>query len=138
MSSTSHELQPLELLSGNLLRPLGAFEEHFCRFDQHFPTNGALAAQITGHTTVQQWRYPLDAVQQRHPLLLPASTFNRVPHFRCVISQRIRVVHRLGSSSGTDSGTDTSLPSLRSILLNCSVAWYLEPCEITLSFAYLS
>jgi len=91
MSSTSLELQPLELLLGDLLRPLGAFEELFCLFDQHFPTNGALAAQITGHTTVQQWRDALDAVQQRHPLLSACidTTFNRVPHFRCVTGQRI-------------------------------------------------
>jgi hypothetical protein len=91
MSSTSLELQPLELLPRDLLRPLGAFEELFCLFDQHFPTNGALAAQITGHTTVQQWRDALDAVQQRHPLLSACidTTFNRVPHFRSVTSQRI-------------------------------------------------
>ena len=56
MSSTSLELRPLELQSSDLLRPLGAFEELFCLFDQHFPTNHALAAQITGHTTVQQNR----------------------------------------------------------------------------------
>jgi NRPS condensation-like uncharacterized protein len=91
MSSTYLELQPLELLPGDLLRPLGAFEELFCLFDQHFPTNGALAAQITGHTTVQQWRDALDEVQQRHPLLSACinTTFNRVPHFRRVTSQRI-------------------------------------------------
>jgi hypothetical protein len=91
MSSTSLERQPLELLSGDLLRPLGAFEELFCLFDQRFPTNGALAAQITGHTTVEQWRDALDAVQQRHPLLSACidTSFNRVPHFRRVIGQRI-------------------------------------------------
>ncbi|MBB5317119.1 hypothetical protein [Tunturibacter empetritectus] len=83
MSSTSLELRPLELLPRDLLRPLGAFEELFCLFDQHFPTNGALAAQISGHTTVQQWHDALDAVQLRHPLLSVCidTTFNRVPHF---------------------------------------------------------
>jgi hypothetical protein len=91
MSSTSLERQLLELLPSDLLRPLGAFEELFCLFDQHFPTNGALAAQITGPTTVQQWRAALDAVQQRHPLLSVCidTTFNRVPHFRRVVGQRI-------------------------------------------------
>jgi hypothetical protein len=80
MSSTCLELQPFALQSRDLLRPLGAFEELFCLFDQHFPTNHAFAAQITGHTTVQQWRDALDAVQQRHPLLSAAidTTFNRV------------------------------------------------------------
>jgi hypothetical protein len=91
MSSTSLELRPLELLPGDLLRPLGSFEELFCLFDQYFPTNGALAAQITGYTTVQQWRDALDAAQQRHPLLSACidTTFNRVPHFRHVPGQHI-------------------------------------------------
>jgi hypothetical protein len=91
MSSTSLELQSLALQHNDLLRPLGAFEELFCLFDQHFPTNGALAAQITGDTTVEQWRDALDAVQQRHPLLSVCidTTFNRVPHFRRAAGQRI-------------------------------------------------
>jgi Condensation domain len=91
MSSTSLELQPLAIQRSDFLRPLGAFEELFCLFDQHFPTNHALAAQITGHTTVRQWRDALDAVQQRHPLLSAYidTTFNRVPHFRRVTGQRI-------------------------------------------------
>jgi hypothetical protein len=91
MSSTSLELRPLALQPSDLLRPLGAFEELFCLFDQQFPTNGALAAQITGHTAVQQWRDALDAVQQRHPLLSACidTTFKRVPHFRRVTGPRI-------------------------------------------------
>jgi hypothetical protein len=99
MSSTSLERQPLALQPSDLLRPLGAFEELFCLFDQHFPTNHALAAQITGHATVQRWHDALDAVQQRHPLLSACidTTFNRVPHFRRVIGQRIPL--RLVTSS---------------------------------------
>jgi hypothetical protein len=91
MSSTSLELRTFALQPGDFLRPLGAFEELFCLFDQYFPTNGALAAQITGPTTVQQWRDALDAVQQRHPLLSARidTSFNRVPHFRRVPGQRI-------------------------------------------------
>ena len=91
MSSMSLEHQHLEPLPGNLLRPLGAFEELFCLFDQYFPTNHALAAQITGHTTVEQWRNALAAVQRRHPLLSACidTTFNRVPHFRRITGRRI-------------------------------------------------
>jgi hypothetical protein len=91
MSSTSLEPRPVALRPSDLLRPLGAFEELFCLFDQCFPTNGALAAQIIGRTTVQRWRDALNAVQQRHPLLSARidTTFNRVPHFRRVTGQRI-------------------------------------------------
>src|SRR5258708_8793606 len=96
-TSTSLEFQPLELLPGDFLHPPGAFEELFCLFDQRFPTNGALAAQIAGHTTVQQWRDALDAVQQRHPLLSAAidTTFNRVPHLRHVFWPLIRMLTRI-------------------------------------------
>jgi hypothetical protein len=129
MSSTYLELQPLELLPGDLLRPLGAFEELFCLFDQHFPTNGALAAQITGHTTVQQWRDALDAVQQRHPLLSARidTTFNRVPHFRRVTGQRIplRLVtspyaswHREIAQEVNAPFTPDQAPLFRAVLLH--------------------
>jgi hypothetical protein len=69
MCSTSLELQPLALQPSDLLRPLDAFEELFCLFDQYFPHKRCTAAQIIGHTTVQQWLDALDEVQQRHPLL---------------------------------------------------------------------
>ena len=55
MSSTSLERESLELLPSDRLRPLGAFEELFSLFDQHFPTDGALAAQRASR------------IQQRHP-----------------------------------------------------------------------
>ncbi|MBB5063330.1 condensation domain-containing protein [Granulicella mallensis] len=91
MPLTSQEIQPLDPLTSDLLRPLGAFEELYCLFGQHFPVNGALAAEITGHTTVQQWRDALDAIQRRHPLLSVCidTAFNRVPHFRHVAHQHI-------------------------------------------------
>jgi Condensation domain len=129
MSSTSLDLQPLELLPSDLLRPLGAFEELFCLFDQHFPTNGALAAQITGYTTVQQWHGALDAVQQRHPLLSVCidTTFNRVPHFRRVANQCIplRVVtspfarwQRAIAEEINEPFTPDQAPLFRAVLLH--------------------
>ena len=129
MSSTSLELRPLELLSSDLLRPLGTFEELFCLFDQYFPTNHALAAQITGHTTVQRWRDALDAVQQRHPLLSAYidTTFNRVPHFRRVTGQRIplRVVTSPGAQwqreiaeEVNEPFTPDQAPLFRAVLLH--------------------
>jgi hypothetical protein len=129
MSSTPHELRPLELLPGDLLRPLGAFEELFCLFDQHFPTNGAFAAQITGDTIVQQWRDALDAVQERHPLLSACidTTFNRVPHFRRATGQRIplRVAtspnvrwQRVIAEEVTEPFTPDQAPLFRAVLLH--------------------
>ena len=129
MSSTPLELQPLELLSGDLLRPLGAFEELFCLFDQYFPTNAAFAAEITGPTTVQQWRDALDAIQQRHPLLSACidTTFNRVPHFRRVTGQRIplRVVtspssrwQREIAEEVSEPFTPDQAPLFRAVLLH--------------------
>ena len=112
-----------------LLRPLGALEELFCLFDQYFPTNHALAAQITGHTTVQQWSDALDAVQQRHPLLSACidTTFNRVPHFRRVTGQRIplRVVastfarwQREIAEEVSEPFTPDQAPLFRAVLLH--------------------
>ena len=114
MSSTSIDLRSLALRPSDLLRPLGAFEELFCLFDQCFPTNGALAAQITGHTTVQQWRDALDAVQQRHPLLSACidTTSNRVPHFRRVTGQRIplRVITSAGAQWQREISEEVNAP----------------------------
>lgn len=114
MSSTSLELMPMALQTSDLLRPLGAFEELFCLFDQCFPINGALAAQITGHTTIQQWRDALDAVQRRHPLLSACidTTFNRVPHFRRVTGQRIplRVVTSPGAQWQREIAEEVNAP----------------------------
>ena len=129
MSSASLELQRVDLLPRDLLRPLGAFEELFCLFDQQFPTNHALAAQITGHTTVQWWRNALDAVQQRHPLLSACidTTFNRVPHFRRVNGQRIplRVVtspnarwQREIAEAVNEPFTPDEAPLFRAVLLH--------------------
>jgi hypothetical protein len=114
MSSAYLELRPFLLQPRDLLRPLGAFEELFCLFDQSFPTNGALAAQISGHTTVQQWRDALDAVQRRHPLLSARidTTFNRVPHFRHVTGHRIplRVVTSPGAQWQREIAEEINTP----------------------------
>ena len=114
MSSTFQELQPLDLMPSDLLRPLGAFEELYCLFDQDFPINGALAAQIIGYTTLQQWRDALDAMQQRHPLLSAFidTTFNRVPHFRRVVGQSIplRVITSPGAQWQQEIAEEVNAP----------------------------
>ena len=114
MSSTPLEFRPLALQPSELLRPLGAFEELYCLFDQCFPINGALAAQITGPTTTQEWHDAVDAVQQRHPLLSVCidTTFNRVPHFRRITGRRIplRVVMSPGAQWQQEIAEEVNAP----------------------------
>ncbi|MBV8586320.1 MAG: hypothetical protein JO308_08545 [Verrucomicrobia bacterium] len=51
------------------LRSLGSFEELFWLVDQHRPIHFAMAAEIEGETTIEQWRHALNLLQRRHPLL---------------------------------------------------------------------
>ena len=55
-------------ISAPILRPLGAFEELFWLLDQHRPVHFVMAAEVSGPTTVGDWRRAVDLVQQRHPL----------------------------------------------------------------------
>jgi Condensation domain len=50
-------------------RVLSGYERISWLFDQSRCFHFALAAEISGTATVQQWRSALDAVQRRHPLL---------------------------------------------------------------------
>ena len=67
-----------------VLRSLGAFEEFLWLIDQNRPTHFALIAEVTGHTTIPEWRRALDRVQQRHPLFSVCIEMNgeSVPYFR--------------------------------------------------------
>jgi hypothetical protein len=51
------------------LRSLGSFEEFFWLIDRNRPVHFALAAEVEGETTIEQWRHALNLVQRRHPLL---------------------------------------------------------------------
>jgi hypothetical protein len=70
MSSTSDELQSLELLPSDLLRPLAPLKSSSAS-STSTSYQQCLAAQITGHTTLQRWRDSLDIVQQRQRLAAP-------------------------------------------------------------------
>jgi hypothetical protein len=54
--------------------------------DQSSRVHFALAAEIAGYTTVEEWRSALDALQQRHPLLSACidSSHSSIPYFRRV------------------------------------------------------
>jgi len=68
----------------DIVRPLGAVEEFLWLFDHSSPKHFCLIAEVSGQTTVSDWRTALDALQKRHPLLSVSidTTYNRVPHFR--------------------------------------------------------
>ena len=51
------------------VRALGAMERLFWLMDQNHPAHLTVTAEVKGFTTVQNWRYALDAVQRRHPVL---------------------------------------------------------------------
>jgi hypothetical protein len=53
----------------SLIRRLSWTERLFWLLDQNSPRHFVMAAQVDGHTSVDQWRAALDAVQRRHPLL---------------------------------------------------------------------
>jgi rhodanese-related sulfurtransferase len=84
---TVPEVIPEDLPAGSewpMLRSLGSFEEFFWLIDQNRPIHFVLAARVQGATTAAQWRYALDLVQQRHPLLSVCIETNGSsrPHFR--------------------------------------------------------
>ena len=53
----------------SLIRRLSWTERLFWLLDQNSPRHFVMAAQVDGHTSVDQWRGALAAVQRRHPLL---------------------------------------------------------------------
>ncbi len=55
--------------ASNVLRSLGSLEQVLWLGSQHHPKHFALAAEVHGKTTIEDWRSALDAVQRRHPLL---------------------------------------------------------------------
>jgi hypothetical protein len=61
---------PMNVTSGaSLIRRLSWTERLFWLLDQNSPRHFVMAAQVGGHTSIDQWRRALDAVQRRHPLL---------------------------------------------------------------------
>jgi hypothetical protein len=75
----------------DLIRPLGAGEEFMWLLDLSSRIHFALAAEVEGRTTVEEWRAALDALQRRHPLLSVCidSNHSRIPHFRHVKGEPI-------------------------------------------------
>lgn len=56
-------------MNATKLRDLDASEEFFWLIEQSVSVFHTVVAEVTGATTIQQWKDALDAVQIRHPLL---------------------------------------------------------------------
>ena len=67
MRATTREQQVLSM-TGSLVRYLGGFEHLHWLFSQSGPRAFALAMEVTGTTTAEQWRAALDALQISQPL----------------------------------------------------------------------
>lgn len=79
------------------IRPLGSIEHAFLLLDKTMHTHFSLTAEVSGRTSVGDWRNALDRVQERHPLLSMTigSAPSGVPWFRRVDGASIpmRVVY---------------------------------------------
>jgi len=94
--------------SPSVIRQLGWAERLYWLLDRNSPRHFVLAAQVDGHTTVEEWRKALDAVQGRHPLLTAGIKVGEdsVPYFHRVRGAPIplRVVE--STSAGHDWETE--------------------------------
>jgi Condensation domain len=81
----------------DVIRPLDSFEHLFWLIDQNRPVHFAVTAQVSGETSVRDWREALARLQGRHSLLSVSieGKPGAVPWFRQVNTAPIplRVVH---------------------------------------------
>jgi Condensation domain len=117
-------------LAGSFVRHLGAFEHLHWLFSQSGPRAFAHAMEVTGTTTVKQWRAALDALQLSQPffsVLIDVDDDNR-PYFRRVNDSHIpmRVLDGKFAASWEDEmGKEVSTmipadhaPLLRTVLIH--------------------
>jgi hypothetical protein len=129
MRATIKEQQILPL-ARSFVRYLGGFEHLHWLFSQSGPRAFALAMEVTGTTTVKQWRAALDALQLSQPffsVLIDVDDDDR-PYFRRVTGSPIpmRVLDgRLAASWEDEMGKEVSTmipaahaPLLRTVLIH--------------------
>jgi NRPS condensation-like uncharacterized protein len=100
-------------ISAPILRPLGAFEEMFWLLDQQRPVHFVMAAEVTGPTTVRDWRRAVDLVQQRHPLFstrIERNDKNRPCFYQGFTSPiPLRVVHEMNATQRWEQEVELEL-----------------------------
>ncbi|MGB8900250.1 MAG: hypothetical protein WCC90_13905, partial [Methylocella sp.] len=83
--------------SSEVIRPLNSLEHLFWLGDQNRPLHFAVTAQVSGETSVRDWREALARLKERHSLLSASieGEPGAVPWFRQVNTAPIplRVVH---------------------------------------------
>ena len=65
-SAVEHHAQSV---NASKLRDLDAFEEFFWLVEQSVNISHAVVVEVSGSTTIEQWKDALDAIQIRYPLL---------------------------------------------------------------------
>jgi hypothetical protein len=89
----------------DVIRPLDSLEHLFWLSDQNRPLHFAVTAQVSGETSVRDWREALARLKERHSLLSASieGEPGAVPWFRQVNAARIplRVVHRSPVAMGS-------------------------------------
>ena len=129
MPVTAHERRAFQTRDG-FVRYLGSFEHLHWLFSQTGPRAFAHAIEVTGATTVEQWRSALDALQQSQPFFsvqIDVDSNNR-PYFRRVdgapIPMRVPDA-KLSTSWEAELGKEVSTmvaanraPLLRAVLIH--------------------
>jgi hypothetical protein len=128
-SVTANEWRTFQTRDG-FVRYLGAFEHLYWLFNQTGPRAFAHAIEVTGTTTVEQWRAALKALQQSQPFFsvqIDVDSTNR-PYFRRVDGAPIpmRVLDgKLSTSWEAELGKEVSTmvaadraPVLRAVLIH--------------------
>jgi hypothetical protein len=95
------DIKHAESVKATKLRDLDALEEFFWLIEQSAPLFHVVIAEVSGPTTVEQWRDALDAMQIRYPLL--SASIRKVPGKRPFfektpgVSMPVRIVPLLDS-----------------------------------------
>jgi hypothetical protein len=71
------DIEHAQLMNAVKLRNLDAFEELFWLIEQSVTMSHAAIAEVSGRTTIRQWKDALDAMQIRYPLL--SASIRKVP-----------------------------------------------------------
>jgi hypothetical protein len=76
-SAISSVVDRAQSVNATKLRDLDAFEEFLWHLEQNVSMFHTVVVEVTGRTTIHQWKHALDAVQIRYPLL--SASIRKIP-----------------------------------------------------------